>query len=117
MRRLIDVELVTDSTLINITVKSGDQELTYAVATAIQSVYPDFSKDAFPTADISVADSATKAKLADDSSTLIYTAIGFMFGAALAVALILIKARIDNKLLSAEDIKNRFNIDIMIYIF
>ena len=113
LRRLIDVELVTDSTLINITVKSGDQELTYAVATAIQSVYPDFSKDAFPTADISVADSATKAKLADDSSTLIYTAIGFMFGAALAVALILIKARIDNKLLSAEDIKNRFNIDII----
>lgn len=113
LRGLIDVELVTDSTLISITVKSPDKELTYAVATAIQSVYPEIAKVAFPTANISVADSATQAKLAADSSTLIYTAIGFMVGAALAVLLILIKARIDNKLLSSEDIKNKFNIDII----
>ncbi len=113
LRGLIDVELVTDSTLISITITSPDKELTYAVATAIQSVYPEIAKVAFPTADVSVADSATKSKLAADSSTLIYTAIGFMAGAALAVLLILIKARIDNKLLSTDDIKNKFNIDII----
>ncbi len=113
LRRLINVELVTDSTLITITVTSPDKELTYAVCTAIQSVYPEIARVAFPTADVSVADSATQAKLATDSTTLVYTAIGFMAGAALAVLLILIKARIDNKLLSAEDIKNKFNIDII----
>ena len=113
LRRLIDVELGTDSTLVTITVKSGDKELAYAVATAIQSVYPEIAKVAFPTATISVADSATQAKLAADSSTLVYTAIGFMAGAALAVLVILIKARIDNKLLSSDDIKNKFNIDII----
>ncbi len=113
LRGIINVEVVTDTTLITVTVNSGDKELTYAVATAIQSVYPEISKNVFPTADISVADNATKAKLASDSSTLIYTAAGFLLGAALAVLIILITAKIQNKLLSTEDIKNNFNMNIL----
>ncbi len=113
LRGMMNVELVADSTLINITVKSSDKELAYIVATAIQSVYPDIVKDAFPTANISVADSATQAELAADSSTLLYTAAGFIIGAALAVIIILVSAKIQNKLLSTEDIKNKFNIDII----
>ena len=113
LRNMINVELVADSTLINITVKSDDKELSYVVATAIQSVYPEIAKNAFPTANISVADSATKGELAADSSTLLYTAAGFILGAALAVIIILITAKIQNKLLSTEDIKNNFNIDII----
>ena len=110
---MLNVELVSDSTLVRISVKSGDKDLTYDVTTAIQSVYSAFAKDAFPTANISVADSATASKLAADSSKLIYTAAGFLLGAALAVLIILIRARIQNKLLSTEDIKNKFNIDII----
>ena len=113
LRNMINVELVADSTLINITVKSDDKELSYVVATAIQSVYPEIAKNAFPTANISVADSATKGELAADSSTLLYTAAGFILGAALAVIIILITAKIQNKLLSTEDIKNNFNIDVI----
>ena len=113
LRRLIGVEVVADTTLIKVTVKSEDQALTYAVATAIQSVYPEIAKDIFPTANISIADNATKATLAPDSSTLIYTAIGLLMGAALAVLIILITAKIQNKLLSPEDIKNNFNINIL----
>ena len=113
LREIINVEVVTDTTLITVTVKSGDKDLTYAVATAIQSVYPEIAKNVFPTADISIADNATKAKLASDSSTLIYTAIGFMLGAALAVLIILITAKIQNKLLSTEDIKSNFNMNII----
>lgn len=113
LRSMINVELVTDSTLINITVKSGDKELAYVVATAIQSVYSDIVKDAFPTANIGVADSATQPELAADSTALIYTAAGFIIGAALAVVIILISAKIQNKLLSSDDIKNNFNIDII----
>ena len=71
LRGMMNVELVADSTLINITVTSEDKELAYIVATAIQSVYADIVKDAFPTANISVADSATQSELAADSSTLI----------------------------------------------
>lgn len=113
LRSLIDVELVADTTLVNVTVTSQDEDLAYAVATAIESVYVDVTEDAFPTANITVADSATQAALATDSSTLIYTVAGFLAGAAIAVLFILIKAKIQNKLLSTEDIKNKFNIDII----
>ena len=113
LRSLINVEVVADSTFIKVTVRADTEELAYAVSTAIQSVYPEFSKEVFPTADISVADNATKAKLASDSSTLIYTAIGLVAGAALAVLIILINGRIQNKLFSTEDIKKNFNINIL----
>lgn len=113
IQKMLNVELVPDSTLVRVSVKSGDKDLTYDVTTAIQSVYSAFVKDAFPTANVSVADSATASKLAADSSTLIYTAAGFLLGAALAVLIILIRARIQNKLLSTEDIKNKFNINII----
>ena len=113
IQKMLNVELVQDSTLVRVSVKSGDKDLTYDVTTAIQSVYSAFVKDAFPTANVSVADSATASKLAADSSTLIYTAAGFLLGAALAVLIILIRARIQNKLLSTEDIKNKFNINII----
>lgn len=112
LRGLISVQVVTDTTLIEVKVNSGDKDLTYAVATAIQSVYPEIAKS-FQTADITIADSATKARLASDSSALLYTAAGFLLGAALAVLIVLITAKIQNKLLSTEDIKNNFNMNII----
>ena len=48
LRGMISVEVVTDTTLINVVVRSGDKDLTYAVATAIQSVYPEITKNVFP---------------------------------------------------------------------
>ncbi len=113
IRGMIGVEIGQDTTLINVYVNSTDKETAYAIATAIQSVYLDIVKDAFPTANFTIADSATKAELASDSSTLVYTAIGLVLGAALAVVLILITDKIQNKLLSTDDIKNNFNIDIL----
>ena len=113
LRGMISVGIDQDTTLINISVNSAEKDIAYAVATAIQSVYVDIVKDAFPTANFTIADSATKAELASDSSTLIYTAIGFILGGALAVVIILITDKIQNKLLSTDDIKNNFNIDIL----
>ena len=114
LRSMMNIELLPDSTLVNIKVTTTDKKLSYAVATAIQSVYPAIAKDVFPSAHISVADSATVAELAPDSSTLLYTAAGLILGAGLAIVIILVSAKIQNKLLSTEDIKNNFsNIDII----
>ncbi len=113
LRGMISVSIGQESTLITIYVNSEDPDLAYDVATAIQSVYQDIVKDAFPAADITVADSASKAVLAPDSSVLIYTAIGLILGATLAVVIILISDKIQNKLLSTDDIKNNFNVDIL----
>lgn len=113
LRRLISVEVISDTTLIKVIVNSEDVDLTYAVATAIQSIYPDIARDVFPNADISIADNATKAKLSEDSSTLIYTAAGLLLGAVIAVLIILVSAKIQNKLLGVDDIKNNFNMNII----
>ena len=113
LRGMIDVTIGQDATLIIIYVNSGDPDLAYDVATAIQSVYQDIVKDAMPAVEITVADSASKAVLAPDSSVLIYTAIGLILGASLAIVIILITDKIQNKLLSTEDIKNNFNVDIL----
>lgn len=88
LRNMIKVEIVDDSTLINITVKSGDKDLAFEVATAIQGVYPEFVEDAFPVVNLSVADEATLPVLVSDSTTIIYTASGLVMGAVVAVAII-----------------------------
>ncbi len=113
LRRMISVNVIPDATMLNVTVISNDEELTYAVATAIQSVYSEVTTTSLPTANIIVADNATEATLAADSSALIYTATGFIIGGFLAVLIILISAKIENKLLSAEEIKNNFNLNII----
>ncbi len=113
LRSMISVNVVTDATMLNVTVKSNDADLTYAVSTAIQSIYPDVTSSVFPTANILVADNATEATLAADSSTLIYTATGFILGAAVAVLIILISAKVEKKLLSVDEIKNKFNLNII----
>ncbi len=113
LRNMMHVEVVADTTLIKISTNSSDKDTAYAVSTAVQSIYLDVVQEAFPTANVTVADSATKAELASDSSTITYTAIGLLLGAALAVVIILITDKIQNKLLSTDDIKNNFNIDIL----
>ena len=113
LRGMISVSIGQDSTLITINVNSDDPDLAYDIATAIQSVYQDIVKDAMPAVEITVADSASKAVLAPDSSVLIYTAIGLILGAALAVVIILVTDKIQNKLLSTDDIKDNFKVDIL----
>ncbi len=113
LRSLIDVKVVEDTTLIKVTVVSPDKDLSYAVSTAIQGVYPEVANEVFPTADISIVDNATKSALTVNSNTLIYSLAGICAGAVLAVLIILITARIENKLLSVDDIKNNFNMNIL----
>ncbi len=115
LRGMMSIEYVADSMIVNIKVTSKDEKLAYIVADAIESSYHIIVNDEnFPTAHITVADSATPAKLVSDSSTILYTAAGLIIGAALAIIIILITAKIQNKLLSTEDIKNNFgNIDII----
>ncbi len=113
LRGMINAEVFTDSSMLNIRVSSSNKELAYAVATAVQSVYTQITDEAFPTATFTVADNATKAELQADSSTLIYTAAGFLIGAVIAFLLIIISSSLNNVVLSSDDIKNNFNINII----
>lgn len=113
LRSMISVETVQDSTIIKITASAGTPELAYAVSTSIQSVYPKITKVSFQTANFTVADSATQPELKSDSSTLLYTAAGFVVGFGLAVLFVLIQSKFKNTVLSSEDIKESFNLSII----
>ena len=113
LRSMISVETVTDSTMLKISVKSTDPELAYAVSTSIQSVYKKITDEAFQTANVAVADNATYPELQGDSSTLLYTAAGLIIGAGLAVLLLFASVMLKNTVLTSEDIKKNFNVNII----
>ncbi len=113
IRSLINVRLVTDGTLVYVTATSTDKELAFIVATAIRDTYEDITKNAFQTANFTIADNPTPAELQTDTSIFIYTLVGLVFGAVLAVLILVIQNKIKNILLSSEDIKNRYGVSIM----
>lgn len=113
LRSVIGVETVTDTTMLKISVTTGDPELSYAITTAIQSVYTPITKEAFPNANFTVADNATASELQGDSSTLLYTAAGFILGAGIAVLILFVSGMLKNTVLTSDDIKKNFNVNII----
>ncbi len=113
LRNLISVNIVEESTLLYIKVTSDDKELSNAVSTTISNIYEKITTKAFPTANITVADNPTPSQLVSDTSAVIYTLAGFLFGAVLGILILFIDAKIGNVLLSSEDIKNRYGVNIL----
>lgn len=113
IRKMLEVSLLTDGTLVYITVTSGNKDLSNAVSKAVESSYLELTTKAFPTANFTVADEPTPAELIPDTSTFIYTFAGLIFGAILSILILIIQSKIKNILLSSEDIKNRFGVSIM----
>jgi capsular polysaccharide biosynthesis protein len=56
LRRLMSVSLVTDGTLVYITVTSDDKELSNVVSNAIKDSYAELTTNAFPTANFTISD-------------------------------------------------------------
>lgn len=113
LRSCISTEVIADSTMLSITVKTRSAELTDAIATAIQSVSIPITEKAFPTATFTVSDSATTAALQKDSSTTLYTVVGLLIGIFLGVILVLFYSRLRNMVLSVDDIKKAYNMGIL----
>ena len=113
LRRLMSVSLVTDGTLVYVTVTSDDKELSNVVSNAIKDSYEELTTNAFPTANFTIADNPTPSELQADTSVFIYTIAGFLFGAILSILILVIQSKIKNILLSSEDIKNKYGVSIM----
>ena len=113
LRNLISVDIVTEGTLVYVKVVSDDKELSNAVSTAIKETYSDITERAFPTANFTIADDPTPSALVPDTSVLIFSLVGLFFGALLAIVILLIQNKIKNILISSEDIKNKYKVDIM----
>lgn len=113
LRQMISIEIVTEGTLVYVVVTSDDKELANTVAKAIKDCYSDITTRAFPTANFTIADDPTPSELVADTSAFIYSLVGLVLGAGVAVLIIIIESKIKNILISSDDIKNKYNVDIM----
>ena len=113
LRKLISVSIVTDGTLVYLRVTSDDKNLSNAVSNAVKDCYQDLTEAAFPTASFTIADNPTPSELQPDRSAFIYTFAGLFFGTVLAVLILIIQNKMRNILISSDDIKNKYNLDIM----
>ena len=113
LREMISVNIVTEGTLVYVRVVSDDKELSNVIAKAIKDCYLDITTRAFPTANFTIADDPTPSKLVADTSMIIYSLAGLLLGAMISVLIIVIQSKIKNVLISSDDIKNKYNVDIM----
>ena len=113
LRKLIKVDIVTEGTLVYLTVTSDDKELSNAVSNAIKDCYSDITTRAFPTANFTIADDPTPSELVPDRTVVMYSLMGLVFGAFVSILILVIQNKIKNILISSEDIKNKYNVDIM----
>lgn len=113
LRKMLNVSLLTDGTLVYITVTSDNKELSNAISNAIKDNYEEFTSTVFPTANFTIADNPTPSELQTDTSMFIYTLAGLVFGIILAVVILVVRSKIQNILLSSEDIKNKYGVSIM----
>ncbi len=113
LRNLISVSIVTDGTLVYVRVTSDDKNLSNAISNAVKDCYQELTETAFPTANFTIADNPTPSELQPDRSAFIYTFAGLFFGSILAVLILVIQNKIKNILISSDDIKNKYNIDIL----
>ncbi len=113
LRSLISVSIIEEATLVYVRVVSDDKELSNAVSTTISNTYEDLTTRAFPTANITVADSPTPSELVTDTSAILYTLAGLVFGGVLGILILFIDAKIKNILVSSDDIKNKYGVNIL----
>ena len=58
------------------------------------------------------ADDPTPSALVPDTSVIIFSLTGLLFGAVLAILILLIQTKVRNILISSEDIKNKYKVDM-----
>lgn len=113
LRSLISVDIVSEGTLVYVRVVSDDKELSNAVSKAVKDSYAEITERAFPTANFTIADDPTPSALVRDTSVIIFSLSGLLFGAVLAILILLIQTKVRNILISSEDIKNKYKVDIL----
>ncbi len=110
----VSASVISDTTMISVRVVTNDAEKSYQIGKALTSVYSQVMEDSFPNAEFTVVNDATVPSSPDsDYSGILYTFIGAVGGAIIAFAIILISNRIKNLVQTSDDIKKRYNLNII----
>ncbi len=114
LRSYVSANVVTDTTMISVNVTTYDPDISFQIAKALTSVYSQVMEDSFPNAKYTVVNDATEPNSPDaDYSGFLYTFFGAVCGAFVAFAIILISNRMKNLVQTSDDIRKRYNLNII----
>jgi capsular exopolysaccharide synthesis family protein len=114
IRRSVSASVIPDTTMISVKISTADAEKSFQIAKALAAVYSQVMEDSFPNAKYTIVNQASLATNPDaDFSSILYTFLGALGGAILAFAIILILNRIKNLIQSSDDVRKKFNLDVL----
>ncbi len=114
LRASVSPSVVADTTMVTVRVSTGEKDLSYEIAHAIVNAFPLVMGESFPNAKYTLVSDATKPEKPDaDYSGLLYTFVGAVAGALLALAIILISNRIKNLVQTSDELKRRYNLNVI----
>ena len=114
IKRSVSASVIPDTTMISVKISTADAEKSFQIAKALASVYLQVMEDSFPNAKYTIVNQASLATNPDaDFSSILYTFLGAVGGTILAFAIILILNRIKNLIQSSDDVRKKYNLDIL----
>lgn len=112
--RSLNVQTMTGSNVIELTVRTTDPEKSYAISKAIAENYKEIVSNIYSNANLNVCDYPVKAAAPDTSSlTLVIALIGTVLGVAVAVVILLVYFIVNDTIRDINDISKKLDINIL----
>ena len=110
VKRMIKSSHIEDTSFISISITSTNPDVSYAVATSYVNNFANFAKQTFSSTNISVTENPVKPDSANaNNTTLLYSLLGFAFGAAIVMLAICIIIFVKDTAKVPDDITNKLN--------
>jgi len=109
LKNSIKTSIVGNTEIFQVSVTTTSAEDSYAIATAIQTIAPDFIKSIKNTTEISVVDPVVMPTQPSGPHVLLNTAIGGLLGFILSILLVFAWELINVNIKDEEELKQRYN--------
>lgn len=101
----VTVDNTTDTRIINITVKNESPAVAQYLANAVRDVSAEHIKSVMDTDAVNIVDEANLPESPSEPSVIKWTVIGFLLGAFLCAAVLVVRFLLDDTIKSSEDIE------------
>lgn len=114
VKDFISVQAVEDTTILYLTATTTDPDVSYAIANTYMEYYEEAITNAFPSTTLKAIDPPNRPDAPNrDNSKILYTAGGFLLGAALSVLVLLSSMVFKDTVLNADDIRQKLGLKII----
>lgn len=114
IKSFISVQSIEETMIVYLTVTTPNAELSEGIANAYMNYYEEAISNAFPSTQLNVIDPPMLATRPNaNNNTKIYTAVGFLAGALLAVLVMVVAIIMKDAVLVSDDIRNKLGLKII----